>query len=374
MSSEQHNNKSSNHHHRKPSSTNQNNVEKSHSQSRSAPSSHRNGKDRDHHKVSETMPASAVILTKPDRNNDNNNSNNRGRSVKATTTTTTTTTTTITSNPSAVASSSMAGKRNVTDILKNAFVAPVASTSSAVTTSTSTSDAGIKLHSREMEIYGVIISIRNSFGFLQAIFEEEQYYFSDREFYDNMKVGDRVAFIPRSSPKGPSANNVRLLIPTLSKIQVAVSGVVNRSPERHRSGCGLIEVDLESISNVEVRNFIENKYKKLIPYRPIDIVSSTLPKNHFLDKGDAIEFTVSKLHDCMLYFGTEIKLKQLKRDRVIALQIQRMLDAGAVREVGVITALKNKEYGFIRAQDRKDELYFRMDDIIGDDKELEEVR
>lgn len=41
-----------------------------------------------------------------------------------------------------------------------------------------------------------------------------------------------------------------------------------------------------------------------------------------------------------------------------------MLEAGAVRELGVISAVKNQEYGFIRAQDRKDEIYFRIDDVV----------
>ena len=78
------------------------------------------------------------------------------------------------------------------------------------------------------------------------------------------------------------------------------------------------------------------------------------------------------LHNALV--ANEIKLKQLKRDRVIALQIQRMLEAGAIREVGVVTTVKNKEYGFIRAQDRKEELYFRLDDLAEENVKIEEVR
>ncbi len=229
------------------------------------------------------------------------------------------------------------------------------------------------MHSRELEIYGVILSIKNTFGFIQAIYEDEQYYFSEREFYDNMKVADKVAFIPRSSQKGPSAHNVRYLIPTFTKLQPSVQGSIMRCPERHRSGCGLVEVDVNSVANIEVKTLLEGKLKKQIVYRPTDIVGSSIPKNHFLDRGDLVEFTLSKMHDSNMIVAAELKLKQVKRDRAIALEIQRMLEAGAIREVGVVSTIKNKEYGFIRAQDRKEEIYFRLDDFAEDHVNIEEV-
>jgi hypothetical protein len=40
-----------------------------------------------------------------------------------------------------------------------------------------------------------------------------------------------------------------------------------------------------------------------------------------------------------------------------------MLDAGAVREVGYISSIKRGDYGFIKAISRKDEIYFRIDDV-----------
>lgn len=233
--------------------------------------------------------------------------------------------------------------------------------------------SGVKVHSRELEIYGVILSIKNTFGFIQAIYEDEQYYFSDREFYDNMKVSDKVAFIPRTSQKGPSAHNVRYLIPTFNRLQPSVQGSILRCPERHRSGCGLIEVDLSTVTNVDVKHLLEGKLKKQVVYRPTNIVVNSLPKNHSLDRGDFVEFTLTKMHDSNMIVANEIKLKQVKRDRAIALQIQRMLEAGAIREVGVMTTIKNKEYGFIRAQDRKEEIYFRLDDFADENVKIEEV-
>jgi hypothetical protein len=40
-----------------------------------------------------------------------------------------------------------------------------------------------------------------------------------------------------------------------------------------------------------------------------------------------------------------------------------MLDAGMKREMGVIVSLKKNEYGFLKVATRKEELYFRVDDI-----------
>jgi hypothetical protein len=42
-----------------------------------------------------------------------------------------------------------------------------------------------------------------------------------------------------------------------------------------------------------------------------------------------------------------------------------MLESGVVREKGIVTTLKNGEYGFIRPLDRKEEVYFRMDMSAG---------
>ena len=99
-----------------------------------------------------------------------------------------------------------------------------------------------------------------------------------------------------------------------------------------------------------------------------------MPKSPAIDRGDVVEFSIARLHDSNIYYATELRTKQLKKDRLIALQNYCMPAAGAVREIGVVTAVKNNEYGFIRAQDRKADLYFRLDDFAEENVTVEEVR
>jgi cold shock CspA family protein len=221
-----------------------------------------------------------------------------------------------------------------------------------------------------VEEYGTIISLRISFGFIQNIHSDEQVYFSEQDIYPGVKVGDHVAFTAQQSSKGLAATKIRPIPDAVEVESLAtkVLGTIARIPERHRSNCGLIEVELSSISP-ELQTILRRKPANTISYRPKDL--EQLPRNVLLDRGDFVEFTMAKANATNLILATDIRLKQPKRERerekAITQQIQRMLDAGAVREIGIITAVKNKEYGFIKAQDRKDELYFRMDGFLGDE-------
>lgn len=47
----------------------------------------------------------------------------------------------------------------------------------------------------------------------------------------------------------------------------------------------------------------------------------------------------------------------------LIVQVERMRAAGVEQETGIVTSLKKGEYGFIRAATRKDEVYFRVDDV-----------
>ena len=224
-------------------------------------------------------------------------------------------------------------------------------------------------------MYGIIISIKQGFGFIQSLYSDEQVYFSEREYYQNIKVNDLVGYVPRQGPKGPAAENVRALIPQISKLLTNVQGTIIRSNERHRVGCGIVDVgnNLTGI-DAEAKAMLKNKYNNQIVFRSHDIITSSLPKNHYLDRGDVVTMTLSRMHDSNFFLATEVTMKQLKRDKVMSDQIQRMLDAGVPREIGVISTVKNKEYGFIRAQDRKEEIFFRVDDVTETNgKEIAEV-
>lgn len=230
------------------------------------------------------------------------------------------------------------------------------------------------------EEYGSIISLRPSFGFIQNIHSDEQVYFSEQDIYAGVKVGDHVSFLAQQSAKGLAASKIKFLDSSsaLETQATKVLGTILRIPERHRSNCGLIEVEMSSIA-AEKHSLLRRKPVNTIAYRPSDVDVTSLPRNVLLDRGDFVEFTLSKVAGSGLLLASDIHLKQQRRERekekAIAQQIQRMLDSGAVREIGIVTAVKNKEYGFIKAQDRKDELYFRMDGFLGDeDTVIREVR
>lgn len=214
------------------------------------------------------------------------------------------------------------------------------------------------------ELYGTINTLKQGFGFIQPILEEEQIYFGGRELTGEMRVGDRIGFITRESARGLAAENVRLLDPNSETVVAHIKGTISRSPDRHRSNFGLITLDKAANDSHSV-SLLEAASVKEIAFLPIDVVANSVPKNHRLDKGDYVEFDIHRVVGSNLFIAKSLSLLQLKRDRARTEQIQRMLDAGVPREQGVISTVKKGEYGFIRPLDRKEEIYFRLVDCRG---------
>lgn len=212
--------------------------------------------------------------------------------------------------------------------------------------------------SREGEVYGFIVSTKLGFGFIQPFIDEEQIYF--RDVVGSMKIGDKVGYVSRSGPRGLCAEGLRLLSGTESTI-TKMKGVISRLSDRHRSSYGSITLDFSSLDSAHSTALQAAGVKEVV-FIPTDVVLASLPKNHRIDKGDFVEFSLSQVEDSGLYIAKNVTLLQLKRDRAIAVHIQRLLEAGAVRELGVVSALKKTEYGFIKALDRKEEIYFRLED------------
>jgi len=211
------------------------------------------------------------------------------------------------------------------------------------------------------ELYGTINTIKQGFGFIQPIIDEEQIYFGGRELQPDMKVGDRVGFILRESVRGLAAENVRLLSQQMDKVVANVKGNVTRNPDRHRSSFGMAGLEL-STTDPRSAAMLESAGLKEVAFSPSDVLSESIPKGHRLDKGDYLEFSVHRFIGSNFYVAKNVTMLQLKRERVIAQQIQRMLDAGVEREYGIVSALKKGEYGFIKPLDRKDEIYFRLEE------------
>ncbi|KAJ1418472.1 hypothetical protein B484DRAFT_142174 [Ochromonadaceae sp. CCMP2298] len=214
---------------------------------------------------------------------------------------------------------------------------------------------------KEQIFYGIISTIKQGFGFIQPLLDDEQIFMSARELYVDIKLGDRVGFFVRQSPRGLAAEVVHRIAPNLEKVVENVKGTVSRGTDRHRSGVGTITIDM-ALLDADVTAQLADLARKEVVFMPADVLPRTVPKNHRLDKGDYVQFSIFRVTGSTLFVAASISFVQLKRDRAVALQIQRMLDAGVKRELGIVSALKNGEYGFIKALDRKDEIYFRMED------------
>ena len=151
--------------------------------------------------------------------------------------------------------------------------------------------------------------------------------------------------------------------------QFLANGVVLRNHE-HYSGFGILEIELSTLT-ADNKDKLDNLSRKFgyqvkdIPYRLLDVTTSSLPKGiRKLEKGDYVKFSVNLLgHNTSFLHGTHVELIELKKQRNTAIQIKKMLEAGVKREMGSITSIKRGDFGFIKCIDRKDEIYFRLDDI-----------
>lgn len=95
-----------------------------------------------------------------------------------------------------------------------------------------------------------------------------------------------------------------------------------------------------------------------------------------LDKGDYVEFSLAPVGaSSSLLQAVSIRLLQSKSERSAATQIQRMLDAGAIREMGSICSIKRVgDFGFIKSITRKEEIFFKLDDVVDQSVQVSEVR
>lgn len=117
--------------------------------------------------------------------------------------------------------------------------------------------------------FGVLFSLRPAFGFIQSITVEDSYYFSEREFYRDMKLGDLVTYYLKNGPKGLAAQNVRFLSTSNNVIEMSelLKGTIIRSTDRHRSNYGLIEIDFpKDFPNEALKNAVLAKSKNSIPF------------------------------------------------------------------------------------------------------------
>jgi len=219
----------------------------------------------------------------------------------------------------------------------------------------------------EEEQFGIVISLRDAFGFLQPLnvsasgsLPEDHIYFPEREVQArDLKVGDEIVYWARNTSKGPQAANIRV-VDTSSKVASAqLRGVVVRDSDVHRNIPGVIQMSPEH-------------QPQFVIYTCDDCVGvsggkvsrgATLPR-----KGDEVEFVALTLPKTTYARAQGVKCIKSAREKQMSEQVKRMLDAGAQSEQGIIDTIKSGEnYGFIKPADRTGNIYFRFDDFIDQD-------
>lgn len=216
----------------------------------------------------------------------------------------------------------------------------------------------------DKEQYGFIISLREVFGFLQplnvnadAVSTDEHVYFPDREVtYRKVTVGDEVFYGSRITPKGVQAVNVRRIDPSTKVTSGIVNGTITKEYDIHRFTPGLIEVATVP--------------PQFVPFINEDCVvgsssGKSSPRNSVVRIGDEVELKVMIIPNTCYIRASAVKCLKSAREKQMNEQVKRMLDAGALREQGIIDTLKSSEgYGFIKPADRTGQLFFRLDDFI----------
>lgn len=228
--------------------------------------------------------------------------------------------------------------------------------------------------------YGVIISIKEVFGFIQPLTgtSTDHVYFSLRDISFGISLGDEVSYQTATSVRGLSAVNIKPMNDSC-KIKVdGFTGLVLAEEDYHRSSSGRVE-----LKNTE-NKIPASTWKLICPSGPgatkyccfaneansssnnTTIKSSTNPK---FVRDDEVSFSVTFIPNTGYCRAFSLKLQKTKKERLQAEQIENMLAAGVKPEQGIVRSVKKEtnksSFGFIQGADRMDDIFFKFDDVIG---------
>ena len=235
--------------------------------------------------------------------------------------------------------------------------------------------------------FGVIVSLKDLFGFIQPFLKEEQIYFSLRDMRTPVNLGDIVCYHERPSAKGLNAEGVRLIpVGTATAMAGTVTGTVIREPDSARRVPGIALVsshDIVDAKQVKVSlpsqiSFVltaDNTSTSRATATAAAVGSASPTKaggTKRIMKGDEIRFELLHIPNQGFYQGRNAAVVRTRKELQMLAQVQRMLDAGASQEIGIVDTLKG-DYGFIRPQNRKEQIYFRVSDLLDQEARIEQV-
>eukprot|EP01041_Mallomonas_annulata_P011521 gene11521-24091_t len=208
------------------------------------------------------------------------------------------------------------------------------------------------------EMYGTVVSFKETFGFVQAFMSDEDVYFSAREAPGIGKIGDEVSFRRQNSARGIMASSVKAVAAERKQCIDTMTGIIIREAEAHRGQYGAIE--LITADGIDTHTIISYFFEDIFD------------KTKRLKKGDTVSFSYYFIPNSNYNRAKNVKLILTKRDKLISEQLQSFINEGKKCEQGHIESLSG-DYGFIRSADRSDvQLYFRQEDIIDNDIGIKE--
>jgi cold shock CspA family protein len=192
------------------------------------------------------------------------------------------------------------------------------------------------------EIFGYVVSIRETFGFLQPYLSEEQVFFALRDGYRDVAIGDEISFVTKMTPKGMQAEYVRKVQADFKSSTAGVTGIVFREADPYRGTPGLVKLEIPTTSKSGVSSgdaATTNNNSVLVPFLPEDSPSlggagggqgqqrlaprgDARPRPGIL-KGDEVEFTLVRIDGTAYARAMLPKVVRTKRDRQLAEQVIR---------------------------------------------------
>lgn len=217
------------------------------------------------------------------------------------------------------------------------------------------------------ELYGVVVSLKESFGFVQPLMTDENIYFSIRDAPDDVKVGQEMSFVVKYSPRGALAADIKFVNNDKKQKKEAFFGTVIRGAEpiERRGAFGLIEItpasDATTSSPVKVPFLHED-----ICGHGRRLSGGGAPSR--IIAGDSVKVNVFSIPGTSYIRASDVQLVQSKKDKLLAEQLSSLLEKGATSEQGHIESVRG-DFGFIRGADRSEEdIYFRLEDVVDKDK------
>lgn len=227
------------------------------------------------------------------------------------------------------------------------------------------------------EQFGFILTLKNSFAFVQSYFEDEQFFLHLNEFYPDISLNDTVAFHYVDAPKGKQISRIRKLdLSSSVKILDNIKGTVTR-PNDNRSkfnSVGLIKLDSSSLDNIkEYQQFFDLKFNNILLFA----TGLNGTSRRIFNKNKKLNFSISQIDSSHLFFIKENITEDLpeggvssinnSKEKQFITNVNNMIQSGMKKEYGIISLVKNKEYGFIFCENYPEEIYFRVSDFYYND-------